>query len=390
MRTAAFTIAANALRRYLRDRTALFFVVVLPVLVVVIVGSTVTGFDRFRVGLVVEGEGPRTDELVAALERSDALTITRIDAADTAGDAVRRSEQTAAVVIPADYDARIEAGRNVEVDLMGERTSDAFVATQSAVGSIVAGQAAVVQAARFTAAEVGGDVADHLDRARSVADASADSTVGVSTTAVDQGGATLPEGFSYSAPTMLVLFVFINALAGGAAIIESRRLGMYERISATPVRRGSIVVGETLAYLSIAVLQSVIIVGLGAVAFDVDWGSPVAAFLLVGLWALVGTGAGVLSGTLFRTPEQASSVGPPIGIVAGMLGGCMWPLEIVPSAMRTLGHLLPHAWAVDAWTTLLSRHGGVADIAVELGVLAGFAAVLLSISTLRLRTHLTV
>jgi ABC-2 type transport system permease protein len=119
--------------------------------------------------------------------------------------------------------------------------------------------------------------------------------------------------------------------------------------------------------------------------FGVSWGDPVAATALVGAWALVGTGAGVLSGTLFRTPEQASSIGPSFGIAFGMLGGCMWPLEIVPEAMRTIGHVVPHAWAVDAWTVLLSRGGGLADIALQLLVLTGFAGVLLLLATTRLQ-----
>ncbi len=53
--------------------------------------------------------------------------------------------------------------------------------------------------------------------------------------------------------------------------------------------------------------------------------------------------------------------------------------------MRTIGHGTPHAWAVDAWTTLLSRGGTVGDIRGDLLVLAGFAAVLLTVSARRLR-----
>ena len=382
----ALTIASNSLRRFTRDRTALFFIVVLPILVIVIVGATVTGFGAFRIGLVVEGSGPRTDALIAALQKSDAMIVTRFATIDRAASAVRRSEQSASIVIPDHYDADIAAGRPSTIELVGDRTSTAFIAAGSAVQSVVASQASLVQAARFATEHVGGTFDENLARAESVSRSTAH--VVVTATSVDTRGRTLPQGFSYSAPTMLVLFVFINSLASGASIIESRKLGMYERMAAAPVRRRDIVIGETLTYLSIALFQSLLIVGLGAVVFGVSWGSPPAAAALILMWALVGTGAGVLSGTLMRTPEQASSIGPPLGIAAGMLGGCMWPLEIVPPVMRTIGHFLPHAWAVDAWTILLSRNGGIGDIAGQLAVLAGFAAVLLTIATLRLRTHL--
>ena len=64
-------------------------------------------------------------------------------------------------------------------------------------------------------------------------------------------------------------------------------------------------------------------------------------------------------------------------------------MEIVGDTMRTVGHAMPHAWAVDGWVELLSRGGGLGDIAAQLAVLAGFAAVLLTAATLRLRARLT-
>jgi ABC-2 type transport system permease protein len=196
---------------------------------------------------------------------------------------------------------------------------------------------------------------------------------------------TLPGGFGYSAPTELVLFVFINALAGGALIIETRRLGMYGRIAAGPVRSRTIIAGESLTFVLIALLQSALIVSVGAFVFGVSWGNPLGALALVFAWAVVGGGAGMLSGTLFRTPEQASAIGPAMGIGLGMLGGCMWPLSIVSGTMRQVGHLTPQAWAVDAWTSLLSRGGTIVSIAPQLGILAAFAAGFLTLATVRMR-----
>jgi len=187
---------------------------------------------------------------------------------------------------------------------------------------------------------------------------------------------------------MLVLFVFINALAGGAAMIQTRRFGIFARALAAPIRPRDLVLGEALCYLTLALGQALLIVVVGAVMFGVSWGNPVAAAALIGMWALVGTGAGMASGALFRTPEQASAIGPALGITFGMLGGCMWPLEIVPQSVRMVGHATPHAWAVDAWVTVLSRGGSLADIAGYLAILAGYAVALLAFASLRLRRSL--
>lgn len=380
-------IAATSLRRYLRDRTAMFFVVALPVLVIVIVGATATGFDHFRIAVVDRESGPLGAELTAALDRSSALEVRHFTSESEAATAARRGEVTVAVIIPAGFDAALRGGGDQTIAVLGDKTNSSQQAAWSAVASVVADRAALVQAARFAQAHAAGDFDADLQRAAAARATSPAITVNART--VDTARQVLPEGFSYSAPTMLVLFVFINSLAGGGAIIETRRLGLYERLSAAPVSTRSIVMGETLCYFAMAVLQSVLIVAVGAIVFGVSWGDPLAAVLLVGTWALVGTGAGVLAGTLFRTSEQASAIGPSVGIAFGMLGGCMWPLEIVPSAMRTAGHFVPHAWAVDAWTTLLSRDGGVGDILSSLLVLLGFATVLLVTATQRLRRAVT-
>jgi len=83
----------------------------------------------------------------------------------------------------------------------------------------------------------------------------------------------LPPGYEYSAPTELVLFVFLMAIAGGATIVETRRLGMFERMSAAPVRPRTIIAGESITYVVIAAVQSLVIVAIGSVVFGVSWGT---------------------------------------------------------------------------------------------------------------------
>ncbi|MFP3986632.1 hypothetical protein U9R90_03830 [Streptomyces sp. E11-3] len=60
--------------------------------------------------------------------------------------------------------------------------------------------------------------------------------------------------------------------------------------------------------------------GIGSLVFGAQWGDSLAAGALIAVWALVGTGAGILSGALLRTPEQVHAIGPAVGIGLGMLG----------------------------------------------------------------------
>ena len=383
----AFAIAKASLLRVARDRTALFFLIALPIFVIVIIGATVRGFSTFSVGVVDLGSGRSGSDLVAAMRHSGDFKLREYGSVASATKAVARAEVSAALILPAGMDATLRSGRTADLGILAEQTNSTQQAASSAVHSVVASQASRIQAALFASEHQAGSYDQNLARATSLQTRMA--LVQVSTVQVDSRSNTLPEGFSYSAPTMLVLFVFINTLAGAANIVETRRLGMYERMSAAPVRARNIVAGETLSLLTFSLLQAALIVAVGAIGFGVSWGDPLAAVVLIAVWALVAAGVGMLAGTLFRTPEQASVLGPTLGILLGMLGGCMWPLSVVNSAVRSIGHATPHAWAVDAWTALIARGANLGGIATDLAALAGFAAVLMVAATVRLRRQLT-
>jgi ABC-2 type transport system permease protein len=395
-------VAATTLRRTLRDRTGLFFMVVLPVLVIVLVGSTMASEDRFAIGVVDDSRGPLAASIVDDLRAAPVFEVQAFDDASTLRRAVRRSELSAGLIIPAGLGedpaptssegagaggaAGGEAAGPVAVGVVIQPASATGLAAEQAVRAVVADRSAVISAAAFAAGEAGGTADQHLTAAAAAADGAAPLTV---ETTVGGEARFLPLGFTYSSATMLVLFVFVNALAGGGVIIENRQRGLYERMLAAPVTPRAVIAGEATTYLLLALLQSALIVGVGTLLFGVDWGDPLAAAALVVVWATVGATAGMLTGTLLRTVEQAGSIGPMVGIALGMLGGCMWPLEIVPPVMQTIGHLVPHGWAVDSWIELLSRGGGLADIAPALGVLTAFALAFGALAAWRLRRQLT-
>ena len=383
----SLAVAGVTLRRIVRDRRALMFMLALPVAIIVIIGVTLGGVNKFRVGIVATDPGPVGQRLVTAVSGSPALRVTHYTDESKATTALRRGEISAYVLVPAGFDGTVQAGRPTVVPVVAQTAASDGRAAQSAIDAVVTRQAAGIQAADFAVAQTGGAFPDRWDTANAVA--AATPAVPVTAHAVNGAAQVLPVGFSYSTPTMLVLFVFINALTAGGTIAENRRLGVYERALAAPVSAGEIVGGETLAYFGLALAQSVLIVGIGSAAFGVSWGDPAAAAALILVWALVSAGSGVLCGTLFRTPEQANAIGPAVGITLGMLGGCMWPLAVVGSTMRTVGHFAPQSWAGDAWTALLARHGGLGAIAAELAVLAGFATVLLALAAVRLRRSIT-
>jgi ABC-2 type transport system permease protein len=379
-------ITQASMRRLLRDRVALFLLLVLPIVIIVVAAEAVRGFSTFRVGVVEQGPDAASAQIVTALRQSGEFRVTLLGSVADLRKAIARGQEDTGIVLPPGMAAAERRGASIDLPVLAEQANGNQQAAATGVTSVIEHVGARVEAAVFAAAHSPGSYDANLVLASRLEPHVTE--VGIRTTVADRSQNTLPGGFSYSAPTELVLFVFISALMTGSSMIESRRLGMFERISAAPVSSRDILLGETLTFLAIALTQSLAIVVIGATAFGVSWGNPLAAGALVIAWSLVAASAGMLSGTVFRTPERAASMGPVIGIALAMLGGCMWPLSIVSSLMRQLGHVAPHAWAVDGWTSVLARHGGLAAISGDLAILCGYAAVVFAFATVRFRRSL--
>jgi ABC-2 type transport system permease protein len=54
----------------------------------------------------------------------------------------------------------------------------------------------------------------------------------------------------------------------------------------------------------------------------------------------------------------------------------MYPLDVVGPAVRAAGHVVPQAWAMDAFVKLIYDHAGFTAVLPEIGALAVFAVVL--------------
>jgi ABC-2 type transport system permease protein len=380
--TKALSIAGVNLRRVFRDRVGLFFMVVFPFVIILMIGAMYGSSFEPMLGVVSRGSGSLGIDLVARLERTEGIRVRAYDDRGSLTTAVERGQVEAGLVIPAGYDTRIRAGETVSLPYIA-RPAGAGQDAQLVIAAAVDRQAVLLRAARFAASEGVGSFDEALRTARAV-DASMPRVVVRSSVA---GSSVL--SFNYGAAQELLLFVFLISLAAASMLIESRRLGISRRMLASPTSATTVLLGEGLGRLAIALFQGGLIVAVTLVVFGVHWGDPLATGAIVILFALVGTGAAMLMGSVLENAQQAGSFGVFVGLILAALGGCMVPLEIFPPVMRTIAHFTPHAWALDAFSKVLGRGGTVADIWPQLAVLALYAAGLLSLAAVLFRRKLT-
>jgi ABC-2 type transport system permease protein len=380
----AVVIALNDLRRMLRRRSNIFFVFVFPLLLILVLGSTFGNSSSPRLGVVAGQPGQLADGLLRLLQHTPQLRVDIVgsDAALLTG--VERGNFDAGLEIPAGYDAAITSGRMASVRYLA-RPGLTAQRVGEAVNGAVARQVTLLGAARFAVAERSAtDFSSGLAQAQQAAPAVPLVAV-IQRVAGTASFSRTPGQFDEGAWTELLLFIFLTALTAAVALIEVRRLGLPRRMLATPTAVRSLVTGQTLGRLLIGMVQALVIIFGSALFFGVHWGQPLGVAAVVILFGLVAAGFGVFVGTLFRNEQQAMGISLLLGLGLAALGGCMVPLEVFSPILKTVAHITPHAWANDAFAKLIGDGATISGILPQLGVLACYAVVLLTLATWRLR-----
>jgi ABC-2 type transport system permease protein len=374
----ALFIAGVNLQRLLRDRTSLFFVFVLPIVLILVLGTMYGGRNAPRMGIVVLEDGPLAAGLVAAIREGPvALELKEPATVEELRSRIEEGSLEIGVVVPIGYDAALTSGGTATVTVIGQPAA-AVSALQEAVMTAIAEQAAAITAARVAANHAGVPFEAALATAREVQG----ETAGVSVAVEQLGEGIFPAGtgaFQPGAQSQLILFMFLTSMTAATQLILTRQLGVSRRMVASPVRVGTILVGETLGRFGVAMLQGAFIVVLSAALFGVGWGDPVAATTVIALFALVGTGAAMVVGVFASNADQAGAMGVMAGMLLGALGGAMVPLELFPEPVHTIAFLTPQAWAVSALREVALHGGAVVDVLAELAVLAAYGGGLLAI-----------
>ncbi|WP_336206686.1 ABC transporter permease [Nonomuraea sp. LPB2021202275-12-8] len=362
-------IGAVSLRLTFRERGNLFYMVALPLLLVFLLGM-LFGEREQRLG-VTGGDGSLAGQLVRELRVGGGVAVERVAGQEALRLAVSRGRVRAGLVIPDGYEQRVRARQPVEVTFLSKRDDPASAGLEIQVRSAVAREAARLGAASGD----GGPVASP-PRAE----------VRIVGREPDPGGL---GGFAVSAPSLLVMFVFFMSLVASLGMVAGLSAGVPRRMYATPTSAAAIAGGEAAGRILVALAQGVIIIAGSTLLFGMDWGDPLGAAALLTALVLVGGGAAMLLGSLFRAPEVVFGLAMILGIGLPTVGGTFVPrLEQMGEPLRTIAHLTPHAWGYKGFATLVGRGGGFADILLPLGVLTIFATVLMAAGVWRFHRRL--
>ena len=203
---------------------------------------------------------------------------------------------------------------------------------------------------------------------------------------IDVGRIEPPNAADTTVPGYVVMFVFMAAAFTASEMARERKAGTLARMVTAGAAPTQIIFGRYIAAAVLGVLQIAVLGVFGVVAFGMDLGQSPAATVAVGLlMVLVSAAFGIMLASLVRTERAATPAAVLASLVAAPLGGCWWPLYIVPDWMRSLALVTPHGWATTAFNRLMLFGGEFSSVGGELIALAGFAIAFGAIAAWRFR-----
>jgi ABC-2 type transport system permease protein len=373
--TTALAVMGLLWRRLRRDRTSLAFSFALPVAVAVVMAG-IYGTDYASVGVVVsQRDDPVGEEIYRRLDGEGLVEATRYDTRADLERAVLRREVAAGLVVPAGAG---DGTGTSNVELVGQPGVEAPSGVRAVVESVVAETAAALEVGRAT--DPGAPAAVALRRGAAALEDAPRQPAGDTTSESRRR-----ETVAWAMVGALVLFVFMNTLGGAGSLAELRELGILARARTTPATSGAVALGYGAGLASYALVQAVLMLATGWLLFGVTWASWPALVVMVTVVAASAAALAVLLATLLPSADLGTTVVGPVAFVLGMLGGCLWPLEIVGPGLARLGHVTPHAWAVEALREVGVSGGGLGRVGAQLAVLVAATVLFLVLGGLRLR-----
>lgn len=408
---AILTVARCDLLRSLKQRETFLFGLLMPGIMMLLLGVAMGGSAdtaTITIDVLDEDGSALSAALIAALraelEVDDSFRLCVLGVDDGDGCAVSvapdRLEQVAderledtdsfgTIRIPAGFGDALRAGKEATVAYKSSADLTAPVLAEQKIEAAVSrlsGAVAIANLTVSTAERAFGplDRAAAFETVRARVDAAWDARP-VRVSAEGTTSQVSRFGFNQSGPGIATMFVLIFTLNGTALLIYERETGTLQRLFTLPVPRWQTLAGKILGQYVYGLSIFTVLVVVGAL-MGVQWGDNVAGVVLVMLvYTLTVTALGVALATVARTSAQAANLSLLFGMTLAPLGGAWWPLEIVPPFMKTVGHLTPVAWGMDAFQEMMFYGGTLADIAPMLGVLLGMAALFFAFGLLRFR-----
>lgn len=358
-----FAVFRKELRQLARDKLTFGMIVGIPTLQLLLFGFAINmDIRHLPAALMDEADTWRSRELVAELAASQVLEFThRVSTPQDIDDLLRTGKIEAAVVIPADFENRLETGDRAVWQVLVDGADQSV-------------QAAARQLAAFPLASLRG------------------STRSADVRPVEIVNFYNPERRAQinTVPGLIgVILTMTMTIFTGMAIVRERERGNMEMLIATPLSPLELTVGKVMPYVFIGLVQVSLILLLGWFVFQVPVrGALLDVYLAASIYIIATLCLGILISTLARTQFQAMQMAFFLFLPQILLSGFMFPYDGMPRVAQWIAEIFPLTPFLRLIRGVMLRGASLGELWQEMAALAVLIVVILAAAARRFRKSL--
>jgi len=357
-------LTRRLLQGFRRDRRTLALLFVAPIVILGLLGYLMRGSSSVpEVGIANQDAGPAGALVGAELKQSTHIKATSIDASQ--GDArLKDGSLVAYIVFPPDFSQKAAAGTvSPELHLEGSQPGEDAPVIQ-----------ALQQAMTLLIAQVAGRNFSFQPRVIYL-----------------YGGSNYDTLDYFGAAFVGLVVFFLVFVITIVSFLNERSQGTLERLMASPLRRGEIVLGYMLGFTVLALVQAaeVLVFALAILKLQ-NHGNVLLIFGMEGLMAIAAVNLGIFLSMFARSEFQAVQFIPLVVVPQMLLSGIIFPVSSEPTALQYVSNVLPLTYAVNGMRDIMVKGADLtwSSLQLDAGVVAGFCILLIAAGTATLRRRL--
>lgn len=315
-------------KSYLRSKSAVFFVFIFPLILMLIFGSIFSGSGSTSVPLYVQNldqNGTLSSQFISTLNSTEIVTIHMIPDNVNIQTYVSQHSISAALLIPANFSA--------EATSTGGHVALTYYNNPSVSSSGVA-QSAISYAVQL--------FNNHFQLPDQIVSLTSTSVTSHATKYID-----------FLIPGLIGLVILTSPMFSMTFIVSSyKKEKIFRQLSLTPLTKSEWFLAKFIWYLIISALSAIEIAAIGIFLFNSELrlSTLMIPFLVIGVFMF--TSLGILAGSLSKSEESASVIGNVITFPMMFLSGTFFPIAIMPSWLQTFAHVLPLYYIIDGLNSI--------------------------------------
>lgn len=344
---ALFQLYIASMKEFSRDRMALFWTMAFPIIFIVLFGIIFSGGGNtsYNVGLAVEDKGQLGQQLGKAFESVPVLKVTEGTRDDLLAK-FKNGDLNAVIAVPAGVSSSLTSSRPAAIDLYYDPSKQADAQIVSTiVDKVVSGFDQQVQ------------------KRPVLLSVTTQTLTAQSLTSID-----------FLLPGILGLSLMQLGLFGTApALVQLREQQVLRRIGVTPLPRITLLASQVLNRLTIGLVQTVLVLLVGMLLFNVqmvgNWGLLA---LVVLLGAVMFVAMGYFIASLAKTQDSVTGIAQLINFPMMFLSGLFFPLSVMPEWIKPLVSILPLTYLADALRQIMVGSPPAFALGLDVAVLVGW------------------